>query len=324
MKNFIKILIMLCFAYFVPTITMEQADETTNQPANLAEDILPNELWTMILSKVYCDVNAYDECQNISDVLDVTKEKLSNISKNIRLVCRTFNYLNNSISTSNFLKNELKDFYRSSLILRLPKVLGDRRSREFIEFINTGIDKGIIADVISYYHCYLSSQPIIKIIGLLLLYGAHINTKNKSGNTPMHQAMCLRRNNKELEKVITMLLDYDADVNTKDAGGRTPLYLALESHYYGEMEKVIRTLLDHDANVNIQDQNGDTALHVAIYYYRGELQCLEIIKILLAHQADFILTNSRGNTPLALAEISSYNKLKELFRFADKNSNKPT
>jgi len=313
MKDFIKILIFLCFAHCIPTITMEQAEEEPNQLIEDGENLidkLPNELLVMILSYVYFDESICNEYQNLSEML----KKLSTIF-NIRIVCRRFDSLNDP--------NKLKEFYKSLLRQKLPKNL---ENTEVGKFIKAGNDKGTIADTIdnSYFYSCLG-WPISKIIGLLLFYGANVNSQNRSGNTAIHESIkCLLFSNDLRNEVITILLAHNADVNIQNNNGFTALHLATYMHSTNEAKnnliETIKILLDYKADVNIKTNLESTALHMAIYcYHISRSKNLEVIKLLLDHGADCTITNMASKTPIDLAEKSSSNELKELLGCTDKS-----
>jgi len=302
MKNSIKILILLCLAPCIPAMTMEQvnSEASENELINFEENsenpigilMLPNELLEMILLKVYFDENACDGYEDIPDALDYIKQKLPNIPKNIRLVCRAFNLVNDSISRGSLSKKALKNFYRSLLLKKLSNC-NCLKYRLLREFLKTGNDNGIISiltfgclilDYKKIYQC-----DINKVIDMLLFYGANVNSKNNTGHTAVQNAIM----------------------------------------FFGENnlgKEIINVLLAHGANVNLQNNYGDTALHSAISHYNHVLgpTMLEIIKILLDHGADLNIKNKAGDTPLAIAERGPYYELKKFLRSIDKNIEEPS
>jgi len=280
MKSFIKILILLCLAHLIPIIAMEEAEKMSSQSANLAEDILPNELWTMILPQVYFNENICLH-QNISEALDSIKQELPKISKNIRLVCRTFNFLNKSIGEMSYSKDKLKEFYRSLLIKKFPRILND------IIFIKTKNNTDIIFEIISI----CSKDPKIdldKAIALLLFFGPNVNDKDIKGNSVLHAAipMHLQFNNNLAKEVIGALLDHGADINIQNNYGNTALHSAISS-----------------------------------FLFFGKRHTIEIIKILLDRGANLTITNNDGDTPIDLAKRSTSNELKELLGCPDESWN---
>jgi len=274
----------------MPTITMGQSAESINQSIDDEEnliDMLPGELWEIIFFNVYCDENACDGYVYIPDAIDSIKQKLPSISKNIRLVCRAFNLVNDAIGKRNLSKEVLKKFYRSLLI---KKIEDFNHFPELENFLKIGNDNGIISKVtyeyLDYSALYGSSKNFNKLITMVLFYGANVNSKDNSGSTAMRQALkwCYQK---------------------------------------GDLVKeVIIVLLAHGADVNLQDENGNTALHhvVSFYDFFGSHRVLEIIKILLEHGADLNIKNNSGDTSLAVAERGSFYDLKQFLRsIKDKN-----
>jgi len=310
-KKSIKILILLCLVHCMPTITMEQAKEST-QLADVEEnliDILPTELLEIILLNVYFDVNACDGYDDIPEAICPIKQKLPSISKNIRLVCKAFNLLNDSISKRSSLKDMLKKFYRSLLI----KIKDFEYFPELENFLKTGKDNGIISKQIKVVrgspHIGIKSERVNQLIDMLLFYGADVNSKDDTGNAAIHEALVLHNHEESARNMIIAL--HGADVNSNK-------YLAKE---------IIIKLLAHGADVNLQDKKGYTVFHYALHFHRhGPEACaisfrdgsgcrtLEIIKILLEHGADLNIKNDRGDTARAVAERLSFSDIAEFVK----------
>jgi hypothetical protein len=65
------------------------------------------------------------------------------------------------------------------------------------------------------------------LVGLLVQRGADVNSRTKSGTTPLHTAVLYRRT-----EIAEYLIDKGADVNAKSASGATPLGLAIAANYH--------------------------------------------------------------------------------------------
>lgn len=65
-----------------------------------------------------------------------------------------------------------------------------------------------------------------KIVALLLEHGAHVDSQDHDGETPLHQAAYYSSN----QEIITMLLDYGARLDVQDNNGDTPYDLQLIQH----------------------------------------------------------------------------------------------
>ncbi|XP_058809984.1 ankyrin-2-like isoform X2 [Phymastichus coffea] len=95
----------------------------------------------------------------------------------------------------------------------------------------------------------------IRIIKMLLCYGANVNSEDKYGFTPLHIAC----SNAKI-KAIEILLTYNADPSVKSARQITPLRLALQSNN----EKIIQIILSHPTSKrnNPMDNKGLTYFHI--------------------------------------------------------------
>ena len=98
------------------------------------------------------------------------------------------------------------------------------------------------------------------------------------------------------------------EINARDRMGQTALILGCQ---LGNL-KIIEELISIGADVNakaIEASDGYTALH-----YVSENGNLEILKLLLCHQADVFLTNDFGETPFALAEKYEHQSIAEILQ----------
>ena len=64
------------------------------------------------------------------------------------------------------------------------------------------------------------------VVGLLLQRGADVNSRSRSGTTPLHTAVLYNH-----YEIAEQLLDRGADVGAKSASGVTPLELAQAAKY---------------------------------------------------------------------------------------------
>jgi len=282
---------MVCLAYIMPTLTMEEdnSELVGDQLTNFDESpiyILPAELLEMILLKVFFDESACDGCQNIYEALDYIKQKLPDISKNFRFVCKKFNSANNSIISMSSSKDKLKVFYRSLLIEKYLHLVDDSNlmNKEIKNFLITGNDNGIICKIIDPCSFDFSKKTgfqehnLTQIISLLLFYGANVNSKDEYGNSALHSAM----------------FRYKDDTEDSFA-----------------IKEVFKLLLIKGADVNIQDDNGDTVLHLTLFIQSCASK-LGIVKILLDHNVDISIPNNNGDTVKASVERNQYREFKEL------------
>ena len=92
----------------------------------------------------------------------------------------------------------------------------------------------------------------------------------------------------------------------RNKSGATPLHNAA----LGGNAEVVKLLLDHGAQMDARDQeSGATPLA-----YAASLGRAEVVDLLLARGADAVIKNTRGQTPLELAEENNQKEISELLR----------
>jgi ankyrin repeat protein len=92
-----------------------------------------------------------------------------------------------------------------------------------------------------------------QFVSLLLKYGANPCATDRNGNTPLHQTLTWKRN----ERVIELLVKAGADINaTKESDGVTPLIATAKAQQLD-----VSVFINHGADPNRQDSDGNTALH---------------------------------------------------------------
>jgi ankyrin repeat protein len=98
----------------------------------------------------------------------------------------------------------------------------------------------------------------LKVIQLLLEYGADVNYANQKGQS----ALTLASYGGGHEMIVNELLNHRANPNQKDQqqGGATPLIMVVKA---GNLASAKR-LVEMGADVNIKDQNGNSALRYAL------------------------------------------------------------
>ncbi|MFD0620502.1 ankyrin repeat domain-containing protein [Paenibacillus sp. GCM10027629] len=134
------------------------------------------------------------------------------------------------------------------------------------------------------------------------------NTENGDGLTPLGYAAHF--GNKD---VVEILLNYGANVDAISHSkiSYIPSNTALHAAIAGERNvDVIRLLLTHNAQTNINDSNGHTSLHTAAFHDDN----IEIIRLLIEHGADVNARIEGGETALSLAIKQGNNNVAELLR----------
>ena len=156
-----------------------------------------------------------------------------------------------------------------------------------------------------------------KIMELLINHGADPTIADTSGATPLHLAAGTGR-----EDTAKFLLAHNADMNAVALNGWTALHAAaFEGH-----TNTLALLVDAGSNLDAADHAGNTALNLAAANLADKSRALEIVELLLSHNANPNTSNSTGCTALHRAVEHGFPGLVELLlsRNADPNfDNRP-
>ena len=140
----------------------------------------------------------------------------------------------------------------------------------------------------------------------LLDHGADANSRSQYNLTPLSNAAFVMH----LEAV-QVLLKYNAGVNSQDNFGGTPLFTVCLQHRDTNSEAkvvdIIRLLLEHEADPNICNNNHSTPLHLA-----SSKGLLEVTRLLLSFGGKVNEKDKKGRTPFQLATLNGYEKLMKL------------
>ena len=136
----------------------------------------------------------------------------------------------------------------------------------------------------------------IKIVELLVKFGASVNAVTKSNSTPL-RAACFDNH----FRVVKYLVEHGADVEIANSHGHTCLMIASHKGHL----KIAQFLIKAKANVNRESIYGDTALHEC-----ADSGSLEITKLLLANGAK-IDVRAHGMTPLLNAAVNGHKHIVE-------------
>ncbi|KIE04664.1 hypothetical protein NF27_GU00010, partial [Candidatus Jidaibacter acanthamoeba] len=129
-------------------------------------------------------------------------------------------------------------------------------------------------------------EPYIKIISLLIKYGADVNKVNEEKQSAIFVASA--RGIKTVDKLIKK----GADVNIFDNEGRTPLHIVADRRGWNNIDTIVK-LIKAGAEVNKPDNEGLTPLHLAVMR-----ENLEVVRLLAEEGANVNSIDKQGRTPL--------------------------
>jgi uncharacterized protein len=134
------------------------------------------------------------------------------------------------------------------------------------------------------------------------------NTENSDGLTPLGFASHYGQ-----AEAVQVLLEFGADVNALSHSSipYIPSNTALHAAIAGERNvEVIQLLLNHEANTNVFDSNGHTSLHAAAFHDDN----VELIKLLLGRGADPRAKVEGGTEAASLAMERGNHRVAELLQ----------
>jgi ankyrin repeat protein len=155
-------------------------------------------------------------------------------------------------------------------------------------------------------------QANVQTVRLLLAHGADIESRNSTGDPPLHAAVwpverpgvrfTHPRDPMSAEKIFVLLLESGADVDSRGSKEGTALHRAIRLHN----ERAAELLLAHGADINVQDATGATPLMARAGEYSLEMArageySQDLAKFLLNKGAETDLQNNAGETVLHLA-----------------------
>ncbi|XP_071493970.1 transient receptor potential cation channel subfamily A member 1-like [Diadema antillarum] len=154
---------------------------------------------------------------------------------------------------------------------------------------------------------YAALNDDVKMMKLLIGYGANVEDVGEGGRRPLHFAVASRGKEKysgdenpehqesssTRENAVTLLLANGADVNSRDTKGRSTLHIA---SVQGNMEIFIALLAAPEITLDDQDRRGMTALAHATQAGNTDVALLLLNKGANPHIADI-----NGDTPMHIA-----------------------
>ena len=174
---------------------------------------------------------------------------------------------------------------------------------------------------------FASREGMLDAVKALVAAGADVNQPNAEKSTPLLIAIANAH-----YTTAKYLVEAGADVNLVNSDGLTPLYAAINMQYapvswapnpLTDQEKVthielMKTLLDKGANPNVKlrkklwfsptshDQQWVNPVGATPFWRAAQADDVVAMKLLVAHGADYKLTNSTGSTALHMAAGLGY------------------
>lgn len=136
------------------------------------------------------------------------------------------------------------------------------------------------------------SEPVV--IEFLISKGANVNQANKQNIVPLIEIAS--NTQREKYKYVRHLLENGACVNARDLHGKTALHYLCCDPKYSNVVKLLLSTKDVNFKLKIKD-TGDTPLHCAASVAPN----FEICKQLIDCGADFLIQNTKGESPLLKA-----------------------
>ncbi|KAE8454120.1 hypothetical protein EG329_005044 [Mollisiaceae sp. DMI_Dod_QoI] len=146
------------------------------------------------------------------------------------------------------------------------------------------------------------SENMKRCLRILLDAGSNVNAVDRTGWTPLHQAISLRKYSQPAESlpgVLMLLLDNGADPTIQDDFGDTPLHLVSLRQ---DSASIIDLLLSKGCSLDVRrSKDGRTPLHTMM----DDAHAIDI-KPLLPYVKDWNVRDSHGDTPLHIFLSSSF------------------
>jgi ankyrin repeat protein len=145
-----------------------------------------------------------------------------------------------------------------------------------------------------------SERGYNKVVSVLVDRGADINIASDSGFTPLNLALKNGHSG-----TATILINGGADLDSHDtAYGKTPLLWAVEKKV---APTTIKLLCDKGCDLDARSRQGFTALMTAV-----ENNNADVVRVLLASNANPLTQDLKGNTALTRAKALKYNLVQQL------------
>lgn len=193
------------------------------------------------------------------------------------------------------LEEDKQTVYTTDCKLDTPlHIAAQGTSENHVELVKIFHSEGATVDARNIFGKTALHKVCVSTADLLLDLGAHINNRDYTGVTPLHDACFLGT-----AKVVEILLVRGATVNVRDFTGNTPAHNAA---LFVTNIAVLNILIAHGADINMQNAEGHTPLHIASFV--GDTH-LKLVDLLVENNADTNLKSCRGNTCLHKAVLRS-------------------
>ena len=215
--------------------------------------------------------------------------------------------------------------------------------QRFIEEENVDVDGKNHLGRTALHAAALSGQA--EVVEYLVGVGADVNALDNDGMTPLHWAV--RFSSEPAGRLLTVktLIERGAEVNIRESNGSLPLHSALDNDT--ELLEILEILIPLTKELTMLDNMGDSPLHIASS--RGHVTAasllimagvpvdlesslskmtplfdacinnrVEIVSLLLKHDAQVNCEDSQGRTSLCLAE---HNQSSDVIRLLTEKTN---
>jgi ankyrin repeat protein len=194
----------------------------------------------------------------------------------------------NKDSLLHFVKDGHLDIVEFLLTKGVSPTLQDSDDKNIIFYLSQRMENTVVVSEIS---------KISKLIDLALRAEDAIAQKNQNGETlllgflkNLHKPLGEYNQKKMLSQLIETFIKSGVNIDEQDNEGNTPLLVAVEKN---DLETV-QLLVNNGADINLKNKEGSTPLSIAVM--KGNKDYYDMIKLLLAFEADPNIKDSKGLT----------------------------
>jgi serine/threonine-protein phosphatase 6 regulatory ankyrin repeat subunit A/serine/threonine-protein phosphatase 6 regulatory ankyrin repeat subunit B len=216
-----------------------------------------------------------------------------------------------------------------------PLIIASTNSSVFFDNMDHPFFHDLIEIVFKYAHYHPDYDPV-RVVNMLLDYGADPNESNLSGTTPLMAAAGMAN-----YPILKLLIARKSDVSLEDTEGKTALMYAVISSIDGlidnlihmrlvtdavrlsdfmtprmfaqlrprfepQKEQCVNYLINNGADIRAKDKRG-----ISVLTHAARAGNLNVVKNLVGHGADLHERSIRGITALYAAAINGHNDIVE-------------